>query len=427
MTEGPGRQVRTPGALAVVVGSMVGVGILLTPPLVARATHSVGAFVAVWVIGGLVAGCGAATWAELGARMPRAGGDVVFQREAWGTSIAVASGWVMLAGGFAGSIAAMAAAVARWQAEPLLAGVGVELWSGPVSGRQVVAVLIVAALTAVNMLGVRPAVALQGALTWVPVVALAVLGPAALFAGPVVVEAQPVSAGLGDAWLAVYFTFAGWPAIVYVAGDVVDPSRTLPRAMVGGTLLVTALYLVIGGCLLGVFGLAGLRGLGEVGTALAVHALGPTAALGVMAVVGAAILASINGTLLGGARVAAVLAEAGGLPASLAVVDPRGTPVRALVALGAVASGLVLSGGFDWLVSATGLAMTLAGCLTAGAALVLRRGGAAPWTAPWWAPWGYLAAGAAVAGDALRTADLGTWAFIAVPAGLALLWGAVRR
>ena len=417
------RRIRTAGALAVVVGSMIGVGILLTPSLVARATTGPAQFLGLWALGGLIAGCGAATWAELGTRLPRAGGDVVFQRAALGPAVAVASGWVILAGGFAGSIAAMAAAVAQWQADPLLAAAGLPLWTeGPISGRQAVAVAVVALLTAVNAAGVRPAVLLQGVLTWTPAIALALAGPLAMAVGPVPSTPAPADATLGEAWLAVYFTYAGWPAIVYVAGDVARPERALPRAMVGGTVLVTGLYLLVGASLLAVWGLDGLRGLGEAGTAMATHVLGPQAALVVVALIAAAILASINGTLLGGARVAAALAEQGGLPAALARVDARGTPLVALGAVAAASTALVLVGGFDTLVTATGLAMTVAGCLTAVSALLLRRDGPAPFRAPTWAPVLYLAAGVLVAVDALRTGALSGLALVVLPALGALVW-----
>lgn len=370
------------GALALVVGSMLGVGILLTPPLVARAVDTPAAFFALWILGGVVSLCGAACYAELGTLIPRGGGDVVFQRAAFGRALAAASGVVVFVVSFAASIAAMAAALGTYQAQVLVdaAGMGLDLgamaWGLPVSGAACVGLAVVLGTTAINLLGARVAAGLQAALSLLPVFSLGGLAAMALLGAPVEVPPPPASTGdatVLEAFLGVYFSFAGWPTVVYVAGEVRRPGRVLGLATVGGTALVTALYLLVGAGLLAAFGLDGLAGLGESGTALARALLGPGAEVAMAALIGTAILASVNGTVLAGARIAAAMAEQGVLPRALGRRTGRGqAPRNALLVQAGLAGLYICTGTFSSILATSGVAMMLVGALTIAAALRLR-------------------------------------------------------
>ncbi|MEC7949508.1 MAG: amino acid permease [Myxococcota bacterium] len=379
---GPPRVVGKLGATALVVGSMLGVGILLTPPLVAQAVDSTGAFFALWIAGGVVSLCGAACYAELGTLLPRGGGDVVFQRAAFGRSLAAASGVVVFAVSFAASIAAMAAALGTYQVQMLLTAAGfrgdlsAQLGALPITGAAVVGLCVVAATTAINLLGARLAAGLQTLLCLVPVITLGGLACASLLGAPVQLPELPPprrDATVLSAFLGVYFSYAGWPTVVYIAGEVRRPGRVLGTATVGGTALVTALYLLVGGGLISAFGLDGLAALGESGTALARALLGPGADTAMAALIGVAILASINGTVLAGARIAAALAEEGVLPHVLARRSGRGqAPRNALLAQAMLAGLYICSGTFTTILATSGVAMMLVGALTITAALRLR-------------------------------------------------------
>ena len=362
------------GAVAIVAGTMLGVGILLTPPLVAAATGSAWAFYGLWIAGAVTALSGAVAYAELGAAWPRAGGDVVFQREAFGPSLAFASGSVTFGLAFAGSIAAMAVAVGQYQAQTLIDASGLPLFLGP-HGPQVIGCALILLLTLVNALGARVATALQVACTFVPLVALAALALWGLAtAGPPPPAATPEPVSLFAAFSAVYFTYAGWPAVVYLAGEVREPGRTLPLGMLGGTVLVTALYLLLCAAFRGVLGPDGLAQAGEAGSALAGALLGRPGALAVTALVLLALLASINGTILGGGRVGQGMAEQGALPRALAAVSARtGAPTRSLWLQAALAVLLAATGSFETILSLTSLAMMVVGSLTVLALGVLRR------------------------------------------------------
>jgi basic amino acid/polyamine antiporter, APA family len=381
----PPRVVGPLGAIALVVGSMVGVGILLTPPIVARAVDGVGGFLGLWAAGGLVSLCGAACYAELGAMMPRGGGDVVFQREAFGGPLAAASGVVVFAVAFAASIAVMATAVGTYQAQTLAdaaLGAGaldlsVAVGPIPISGAALVALGIIGLTTGINLLGARLASRVQATLTVVPVVVLTGLALAVLLGAPVEAPPPPPppeSSTLLEAWLAVYFTFAGWPTVVYLAGEVRNPGRNVGIATVGGTLLVTALYMLVGVALVAAFGLDGLAGLGESGTALAKALLGPSGGVAMAVLVGIAILSAVNATVLAGARIAAALAHQGVLPSALGrLAKDSGAPRVALLVQAALAAAYVVSGTFTAILAASGVAMMLVGALTVAAALRLRH------------------------------------------------------
>jgi len=371
------------GATAIVAGSMLGVGILLTPPVVAASVPSLWGFAALWLAGALVAASGGLVYAELGTMIPEAGGDVVFQRRAFGRGWALLAGAVIFVGAFAGSIAAMSVALCTYQVQVLLdaaLGAGTPSLStatvAGLRGDQLAGAGVIALLTAVNALGARTSATVQTLLTVVPLVglaALAALGLGTSLASGASLPAPPPgeTTDLASAWLGVYFAYAGWPAIVYVAGEVRDPGRTLPVAVLGGTAVVAMLYGLLCAAFLVVLGWEGLAGAGEAGTALARAVLGDQAAVGMAVLVGLALLASVNATVLGGARVAWAMAKELQV-AALTGLDRRGSPNRLLVLQGLLAMGLALSGTFQPLMEATTVAMLVAGAVTVLAQVRLR-------------------------------------------------------
>ena len=368
------------GATAVVAGSMLGVGILLTPPVVAANVPSLVGFIALWLAGAVVAACGGLVYAELGAMLPEAGGDVVFLRRAFGRSVALFVGTVIFVGAFAGSIAAMSVALGTYQAQTLLDALTggatprlAEPMLGAIRGDQLLGAGLIVGLSVLNGLGARVSALVQTLLTAIPLLGLAALGAWGLAMGHGDVTPPPGEVhDLGTAWLGVYFAYAGWPAILYVAGEVKDPGRTLPVAVLGGTALVAVLYGLLCAAFVVVLGFEGLAGAGEAGTALARALLGDQAAVGMAGLVGLALLASVNATVLGGARVALAMARQLGLQ-RLARLNRQGTPVALLLVQGALSVAIALSGTFEVLMAWTTVAMLAAGALTVGAHGWLRR------------------------------------------------------
>lgn len=370
-------------AAAVVAGSMVGIGIFLTPPLVAAATSSLTGFFVLWLLGGLSALCGATAYAELGAMMPRAGGDYEFHRRAYGPALAFASGAVTYSVSFAASVAALTAAFSKWYLPDFLAAAGVAAdleapWLGPVTGGQLVAVAGTLVLTGLNAAGARLSGAVQTAVTVTPFALLVALGAWGLASGHGLVgpaAARPLDlSALSGAWLAIVFTYAGWPNVVYVAGEVENPQRTLPLGMFAGAGAVTALYLLLCAAFVAVLGFEGLAGAGEAGSAMAAALLGPSAGLGIKVLLCVALLAATNGCVLAGARVGYAMAARGALPEPIARVNPHtGAPASALWLQAAIAIAFLLTGTFDAILETASLAISLIGCLSVAAVVLLRR------------------------------------------------------
>jgi APA family basic amino acid/polyamine antiporter len=399
--EEAGRVIGSAGALAIVVGSMLGIGIFLSPAQVATQLPSTWGYLAVWLVCGLIAFAGAVAYAELGTRFPRAGGDYVLLRHAFGPSLSFAAGWLLFVGVFAGSVATMAVPIGQFQAPVLLApwlelSPDESLFSVSLFGitwlqltqARAIGVALIVLLTVLNILGTRLSTAAQLVLTALPVLFFAAMAlyifafvePAAAPAQPPPVE-EPVIA-FGRALLAVYFAFAGWNAIAYVGGELRQPKRTIPLSLLGGTVLITLLYLLMAGAFLYVLGIDALPRAFEAGTATAQILGGGRAAFWVTALIALALLGSVNATILAGGRVGWAMAlddERGNVhdeaPRSwLAELHPRwGTPHRSLLLLAALAIVFVLTGSFQILLELTSVAMLLMSALTMLALFKLRR------------------------------------------------------
>lgn len=376
------RVIGAPGTVAIVAGSMIGIGIFLTPPLVAANVGSVAMFFACWLVGAAMAFAGSTAYAELGSMYPRAGGDYVFLRETFGSSVAFAAGWVLFLGIFCGSLAAMSVALCQYQLHAILADIwGIDLlhqeaipglkWSS------ILGVGIAFALTVLNVLGTKLSSQAQIVITGVPIAVLTGFSLWAFVEAPGTSDAFVPRGTLRDlatAMSAVYFAFAGWNAAAYVAGEVEDPGRNLPIGLLGGTVLVTVVYLVLCGGFIAGLGMDGLRQTGEAGSALAGALGGDVVRVVMIGAIAVALFGSLNSTVLGGARVAFEMARDRILPRAVGERSNFArTPAAALWLQFGVAALLILSGTFETLVEMTSIAMMLLASLAVVALFVLRR------------------------------------------------------
>lgn len=384
--EPSGRRIGRWSAQAIVSGSMLGIGIFIAPPVVAQHVHSPVYFLLMWIVGGLAALCGALCVAELGAMMPRAGGEYPYLRLAYGPGVAFSTGWLQLLATFPGSLAAMAVGTATFQLPVLLGdwvAQPVDLGIATIDGPTLWAIGIVVLLTALNHAGVVLSGAVQLVLTMVPlatllVVSLFVVGDVGTVeVGPKLdleVWPPPAAAALAAAYLPVYFAYSGWNAALYIGGEIRDPARTLPRAVIGGTLAVLVLYVVLNAGFLTVFGVHGLAGVGEAGTAAAGALFGRVGVVVVTVMILLAMLGSINGSVMTGSRIGYAMAEQGHFPAVGGRLDERfGTPVFALWAQAGLTIALILSHGFTALMSYSSCAMLISGSLVVYSVVRLRR------------------------------------------------------
>ena len=373
---------------AIVVSNVIGGGIFLVPAFVAQGVPHPWAMLAVWVAGGALAFAGAMAYAELAALRPRAGGEYVYLREAFGPLTAFLTGWTSFVAGFAGAIAVSAVGLASYLG-PFLPVAGdttplVTLPLGPldlvVSPQAIVAIAVIAVLSGVHILGLGPGRIVQDLLAGMKVallVAFVVLGfglgdgdPANFAAGGAVSPALWVLA-----LIPVMFSYSGWNAAAYLAEEIRDPGRNVPLALGLGTAAVVVVYLLLNLLFIyalpvGEFATVDVR----VGDAAAEALFGPSVAAPVAAASVVMIAASISAMVMAGPRVYYAMARDGQFPAIAARVDPRfRSPLVAIVAQGVWASLLVLSGRFNQLVEYTGFAVVLFAGVAVASLFVLRR------------------------------------------------------
>ena len=358
-------------SFALVAGSMVGIGIFLAPPVVAQGVQQPLLFLFLWLAGGVVSICGALSLAELGAMMPRAGGDYPYLRRAYGPGVAFAAGWLQLLAIFPGSLATLAVGTATFQIPLLMPGVmeGVS--------PQWVAVGIVIALTLLNHLGVVLSGRFQMGLSLVPIAALMVAACVSLFGDGIVSQAPGLAPELGlvaAAFLPVYFAYSGWNAALYVGGEIRTPAKNLPRSLIGGTGMVMVLYVLLNLGYLHVIPIAELGTVGDAGAAAAGRIWGPDGQRILTVLVLFALFGCLNGAVLAGSRIAYAMAADGQVPRAAGRLHPRfKTPVVALWGQAAWSIVLIASSRFEELMTYTAAAMLLTGTLTVMTVVVLRR------------------------------------------------------
>ena len=297
-------------AAAVLVGSTIGSGIFRVPSAVAGDVGTVGAFALLWVAGALVALFGALTLAELAVLFPRSGGIYVFLREAYGPLPAFLFGWTELLVIRPSALGAIAVLFAEYFAEFAPIGDG---------GVRVVAALAIVALATANIRSLGWGAAVQNASTVAKVVALVGLALLAFalgdpaegaFAQPI--QLSPTSwSGFGIALVAVLWAYDGWADLTFLGGEVRDPARVLPRALLGGTAAIVVIYLIVNAAYLYVLDLPDMVDRPLVAADAARSVFGDFGAALVAAMVMLSAFGALNGATMTGPRIFFAMADDG--------------------------------------------------------------------------------------------------------------------
>jgi APA family basic amino acid/polyamine antiporter len=375
-------------AAAIVVSNVIGGGIFFVPIIVAQMLPAPAAMLWMWFLGGALAFAGAMAYAELSALRPRAGGEYVYLREAFGPLAAFLTGWTSFVAGFSGAIAASSVAVADYMGRfiPAAANTTPLLtiplpWMPLVLSRKSgVALATIAILSLIHIRGLGPGRVVQNLLAGIKASALVAIialgfavGHGHEAAGPLAVAIAP--SGLLLALVPIMFTYSGWNAATYVAEEVRDPGRNVPLALGLGTAAVILIYLGLNALYLHVLPvpeLASMPGrlLDVVGERL--FGVGAGNAIAVFTVV--SLCASISAMTLAGPRVYYAMARDGMFLPAAASVHPRfHTPAVAIVAQALWSAVLVSSTSLSQLVSYTGFAVVLFSAVAVAALFVLRR------------------------------------------------------
>jgi APA family basic amino acid/polyamine antiporter len=355
-------------ATLVVMGGIVGSGIFVNPSVVAQHVHSAPLILGAWVVGGVVALVGAFIYAELSERMPAVGGQYAYLREAFHPLVAFLCGWALLLVINAGGVAAVAVTFARY---------ALELTGAPV-GETALAIVTIVGLAAINCLGVRSGSLVQSVLMVLKVGALAaliVLGW--LFHRPPPAAAAAPPDGLlafGGAMVPVLFAYGGWQTTCFIASEVRDPRRTMPRALVAGVVTVIVLYVGVSWVCLAGLGPAGLAATETPASTLMRRTLGQRGATFIALGIAVSTLGFLSQSLLTMPRVYFAMAADGLFFRSVARVSRRThAPVVAILVLAATSTAVALSGRYDQILGYVVFADWVFFGLSAASLFVLRR------------------------------------------------------
>jgi len=356
-------------ATAVVIGIVIGSGIFVLPNLIARSLPSPTAIMAVWVVSGILAFFGALAYAELGAMMPETGGQYVYLREAYGPLWAFVSAWTFMLAVLAGGSAWLAVTFS------IYAGYFVPLT--PAAGK-LISIALIAALSAVNYVGVREGARVQRLFTGLKIAGLLILIGAALLArgsAPAAAAASlPSLANFGVAMAACLMAYNGWSYVSFVAGEVKDPQRNLLRSLLIGMTAVAALYILANAAYMKAMSIPEIASSERVGADLAMRTLGPIGGTFVSITVLLSITGAVNGCILTAARIPFAQARDGLFFARFGEVHPRfQTPATAIAWGGVWTAILVLTGSYDTLYSYSIVAAWIFYTMTVAAVFVLRR------------------------------------------------------
>jgi APA family basic amino acid/polyamine antiporter len=337
-------------AIMIVMGGIIGSGIFINPYVVARHVHTPTLILGAWVIGGAVALLGALVYAELAARMPSAGGQYAYLREAYHPAIAFLYGWVLLLVIQTGGMAAVAVTFAKYlrTIAPLRVS---DSW---------IAAIILAGLAIINCLGVRAGSTVQSILMLMIIAAIAALVIVGIYFAPAdpsgtalhpILDRAPsfnLVAAMGAALIPVFFAYGGWQTTNFIAAEVRDPRRNLPRALIYGVIGVILLYLGVNFVCVRVLGPAGLAANTTPATEVMSRAFGNAGTRLLAIAITVSTLGFLSQSVLTAPRVYFAMARDGLFFRSVAWLDARHhVPVVAILLQAVCAIVITLTGKYE--------------------------------------------------------------------------------
>jgi APA family basic amino acid/polyamine antiporter len=376
-------------AVLFVVGSVIGSGIFLTTGVMAATIPSASLLLLAWTLGGVLAVAGGVTYAEMGAMFPRSGGVYVFLREAYGSLTAFLYGWAALLVVISGGIAAVSVGFAEYLSyffpalSPSVVAMSVDAGIARVtiSAGQLVAAANIVVIGAINYVGVRRGNFVIVALTAAKVAALAALPIMAILAARATPVFTPVvppdlsrpAAAFGVAMIAVLWTYEAWYFVTYAAGEIKDPQRNIPRALVAGLLLLTSIYLVVNVAYFFALTVDEMKGVTRIAERAATALVGPSGATFVALTVVVSTFGNNVAAMLAGSRLLFGMAsDRVFFPSCSRVHERYRTPHVAIVALTIWSSVLALSGTYEQLFTYVMFASILFSVATGAALFKLR-------------------------------------------------------
>ena len=379
-------------SVLLLVSGIIGSSIFLTAKDIAGPLPNPTLFFLVWVLGGVISLCACVAFAELGSMFPDSGGQYIYLREAYGDLVAFLYGWMLFTVGNGGTIAALSVASAAYMGNiiPFISEQHVifSLAGMPFTRAHAIGLVLIAILTCVNVFGLRWGALLQNVSTWTKFAAMAVFvilgfaigkghwsnfsaqAPGGLTMG---LSAGQLISAFGVGLIAVFFAYDGWVYITWVAGEVKDPRRNVPLAMVLGVLTVGAIYLAMNMTYVYAMPLNEIAKYETIAHAAATKLFSPGAAVWLSAVIAISCFSAAAACTLSGSRVYLAMAQDGVFFRRMAVIHPKWrTPAFSLIGQGIWGAVLTMSGRYDQLYTYVIFGMVLSYTLTVIGLFVLR-------------------------------------------------------
>ena len=385
------RQLGVISATALVISNMIGTGIFTSTGFLAGDLGSPGVVLWIWVVGAVCALCGAFCYSELGINMPSSGGEYVYLTRAYGPTWGFMTGWISFFAGFSAPIAAAALAFSDYlghffpalHQENSRVLIGSGEWAISFGGAQMVACALVLLFSVINIFGVQRVARLQNVLTSAKVLVLLAFVGLGLAAGKgdwqhfsmnaVRTASTSIPAQFAISLFFIYVAYSGWNAATYVAEELRQPSRTLPLALMAGTMLVAVLYVALNVVFIYAAPLEDLKGEIAVGALAASRLFGPQIAGAFSALMALSLMSTVNAMVTIGPRVYYAMAKNGAFLAPAAQVHPRWhTPVAAIAAQAACTLLMTLTP-FPQLVIYIGFTLNFFAVMSVASLLIFRR------------------------------------------------------
>jgi len=373
-------------AVSVVIANMVGTGVFTSLGFQLLDIQSVSLILLLWIVGGIIALCGALTYAELGAQLPRSGGEYHFLSQLYHPGLGFVSGWISITVGFAAPIALAAMTFGAY----LGAAVGGV-------NQTLAAALLVGALGFLHCYSRATSGKTQVLFTALKVILIVVFSVAALIASdyPVALPSLPAAGDLTSfksgafavALIYVNYAYTGWNSATYLIDELEDPTRRLPRVLFVGTLAVMGFYLLLNFVFLSVAPIEALQGQLEIGVIAAQYAFGATGGQLMGLMLSLLLISTVSAMLMAGPRVLLVIGQDFPTFGWLAKTNASGMPFIAILSVVALSMVLVLTSSFESVLVFSGFVLSLNTLLTVGGVFRLRALGLL--NAERYQTWGY--------------------------------------
>lgn len=357
-------------AISLVIANMIGTGVFTSLGFQVMNIESGFAIMMLWVVGGVLSLCGALTYGEIGSAFPESGGEYNYLSKLYHPSVGFLSGWVSVTVGFAAPVAAAATAL----------GLYVNKIYGDVNATTL-AIAVIVILTIIHSVNLKLGSALQRAFTLIKIVIIVMFVGFGLFHKPDHVTSfapssdswnQITSAAFAVSLVFVTYAYSGWNAASYIAGEIKEPQKNLPKALVWGTLIVMVIYTALNFVFMYSVPVAELKGQVEVGYLSANKIFGHDLGQFMSLVIALLLVSTVSAMILAGPRVMQAMGKGMRQLSIFAIANKNNVPYVAVIFQSMISIALVLTSSFESLITYVGFTLNLFTFLTVFGVFILR-------------------------------------------------------